>query len=150
MILSIEYPPISAGIPVFGIAQPSWITLPRLCSSHSLHYYVAVFSSGKSRSDPITNSAASIVVPRFFFCQYCIYNYICLILFQILKSWIHKKRYIPFFILSSICSGPSVSFAVTCSTSAFPSYTALENAIVRRTDQWNFRLCHNNFKSAFI
>ena len=31
MILSIEYPPISAGIPVFGIAQPSWITLPRLC-----------------------------------------------------------------------------------------------------------------------
>ena len=38
-------------------------------------------------------------------------------------------------ILSSICSGPSVSFAVTCSTSAFPSYTALENAIVRRTDR---------------
>ena len=122
----------------------------KIMSSHSFHYYVAVFSSGKSRSDPNYKFSSVYRCSQIFFCQYCIYNYICLILFQILKSWIHKNRYIPFFysviyLFRSVSQFRSnmfyfcISFIHCSGKCNCPSYS-----------QWNFRLCHNNFKSAFI
>ena len=138
MILSIEYPPISAGIPVFGIAQPSWITLPRLCPLIVSTTTWQSFPAVNPGPTPITNSAASIVVPRFFFASIASTTTSALYSFRYLSPGSTRSGIYPFFILSSICSGPSVSFAITCSTSAFSSYTALENAIVRRTVNGTF------------